>query len=170
MRITLSWHNSEVSEVAWLARSAGLVDAVGSGAGRYLVGRSASGGDLRVVLAVASVQRTGQALAGAQGDGDGGEWGFIKGPVLTLAGARLLEDAALASPLGDCIGSVAQGQWCEDTPGAQRGMSEVPLPWLAQASGTLSLAFRNGSELKIHAERASIVLPPGAVFIESYAC
>jgi len=165
MRITLSWHNSEVSEVAWLARAARIANAEVSDANG-----SDAEGDLRVVLAVASVQRSGQALAGAQGDDARGEWGFIKGAVLTLAGARLLGDDALASPLGDCIGSVAQGQWCADRPGAQRGMSEVPLPWLAQASGTLSLAFRNGSELKVHAERASIVLPPGAVFIESYAC
>jgi hypothetical protein len=165
MRITLSWHNSEVSEVAWLARAAGTVNAEVSDADG-----SDAEGDLRVVLAVASVQRAALNLAGAQGKDAGAEWGFIKGVVLTLTSARQMGDPALASPLGDCIGSVAQGQWCEDTPATQRRLSEVPLPWLTQVSGTLSLAFRNGSALQVHAQGASIALPPDAVFIESYAC
>jgi hypothetical protein len=168
MRITLSWHNSEVSEVAWLPRAAGAVETEGA-EGSEGDGSDAAG-DMRVVWAVASVQRAGLSTTTAAGSNAGGEWGFIKGAVLTLSGAQLMGDAALASPLSDCIGSMAQGQWLEDAPGAQRGLSEVARPRRTQASGTLSLAFRNGSTLKVHAQCAWIELPPEAMFIESYAC
>lgn len=154
MQDTLFWHNCEVLRVSAPA---------------------SPGEPVCVVMSAAAVERVSPEAGGpAPGDGATGQAklsGFIQPLTLRFHGARLD-----GSPLADCIGVIAQGELRALSPspsksaGAPGMWRQVSLPWHHTGGLSLSLSWRNGSQLLIEAESADALPDPGARFIESYAC
>ncbi|WP_290676004.1 hypothetical protein [Aquabacterium sp.] len=125
---------------------------------RCVIPRGAQDGQARVMLSVGAVLR--------QADGANFKSG-LPGYIQHLE--LVFEQAHLIGPIDDCLGGIAQGD-LRLTSMRAHSAAQVPLPWHCTEPLTLSLQFRNGSQLLIEARAAHCTPSDEATFIESYAC
>ena len=90
--------------------------------------------------------------------------GYLQGVVITLSGADLTLDED--TTLGECLGAVREGALVVE--GQPVRWLAVPSEW--RGAVCLSLAFRNGTGLRISAAEVRCAAPHGAGFRESLAC
>lgn len=115
-------------------------------------------GALVLILSAAAVVRLEDGRQGAASRLDG----FLRPLVITLHEARVQ-----GSPLADCIGTIAQGEW---QLASGHTLKELPVPWQCAQALVLHLSCRNASTLRVEAESALCAPSPDSRFVESYAC
>lgn len=81
----------------------------------------------------------------------------------------IFEQALVTGDLNECLGGIAHGEW-RVAKMASHTQRAITLPWHCTQALTLTLQFRNGSQLQIAAQAAHCVPGPDARFMVSYAC
>lgn len=111
-------------------------------------------GDVRVCFSAASVQRPQRATGGEARDG------YVSAVELCL------HQAAWSGLLGECVGSLSDGELSVDGGLIKR----VPLPWQATGNVTLKLAFANGAVLCATGTAVHVCQRGQPQFVENFAC